>query len=176
MISWSYSRFTSVPSSFDSSVCNSHIGLMASMAAFSAPIMSCSDTSFISPSTIMMFSAEAPTMMSMSASFICSKVGLMTYSPPMRATRTSLIGHSKGISEQANAVEAAKPARASGWSTPSADKSITLTYTSAWKLEGKSGRSTRSTRRDVRISLSLALPSRLVKPPGKRPAAAYCSL
>ena len=90
------------------------MGLMAAMAAFNAPIMSCSDTSFISPSTIMMFSAEAPTMMSMSASFICSKVGSIMYSPFTRATRTSLMGHSKGMSEQARAVEAANPASASG--------------------------------------------------------------
>ena len=115
-------------------------------------------------------------MRSMSASSICAKVGLMTYSPLMRATRTSEIGHSKGISEHANAHDAAKPARASGWSTPSAEKRITLTYTSAWKSAGNSGRNARSTSRHVRISLSLALPSRFVKPPGKRPAAAYCSL
>ena len=108
------------------------MGFMAAMAALRAPIMSCSDTSFISPSTIMMFSADAPTIMSMSASAICWNVGLMTYSPPMRATRTSLMGHSNGISEQARAVEAAKPARASGWSTPSAEKRIMLTNTSAW--------------------------------------------
>ncbi len=123
----------------------------------------------------MMFSAVAPTMRSMSASAICAFVGLMTYSPLMRATRTSEMGHSNGISEQASAQDAAKPARASGWSTPSALKRITFTNTSAWKSLGKSGRRARSTRRQTRISSSFGLPSRLVKPPGKRPAAAYCS-
>jgi len=41
------------------------------------------------------------------------------------------IAYPNGISKQAMAAEAAKPAKASGWSTPSADKSITCTYTSA---------------------------------------------
>ena len=149
---------------------------MASWATLRAWSRSCSDTSFISPSTIMMLSFEAPTMMSMSALFICSKVGSTTYSPFTRATRTSDMGHSNGMSEHASAHEAAKPARASGWSTPSAEKRMMLTNTSAWKSAGKRGRKARSTKRQVRISLSLALPSRFVKPPGKRPAAAYCSL
>ena len=124
----------------------------------------------------MILSFVAPTMRSMSACFICSNVGLMTNSPLTRATRTSEMGNSNGMSEQARAQLAAKPASASGWSTPSAEKSMTFTYTSAWKSLGKSGRRARSTRRQTRISSSLAFPSRFVKPPGKRPAAAYCSL
>ena len=104
---------------------------MASIAAFKAPRRSCSDTSFISPSTIIIFSADAPTMMSISARFISSNVGLITYFPSMRATRTSEIGHSNGISEHASAADAANPARASGWSLPSALRSMMLTNTSA---------------------------------------------
>ena len=69
-----------------------------------------------------------------------------------------------------------RPASASGMSTPSAEKRIMLTYTSAWKLSGKRGRKARSTRRQVRISASEARPSRRVKPPGKRPNAEYFSL
>ena len=61
----------------------------------------------------------------MSAPFICSKGGFMIYSPFTRATLTSLIGKSMGIFEQASAVEAANPAKESGCSTPSADRSIT---------------------------------------------------
>ena len=148
---------------------------MASMATLRACRRSCSDTSFISPSTIMIFSAEAPTMISMSASFICANVGFTTYSPLTLATLTSDMGHSNGMSEHAKAADAAKPANASGCSTPSAERSITLTNTSAWKLLGKSGRRTRSTSLEVRISLSLAFPSLFVNPPGNRPAAAYCS-
>src|SRR5699024_11255108 len=55
----------------------------------------------------------SPTMMSRSASFICEKAGLMTYRPPMRATRTSEMGPPKGMSETASTAEAAKIGRAS---------------------------------------------------------------
>ena len=51
----------------------------------------------------------------------------MTNSPLIRATRTSEIGPSNGISLHARAALAAKPARASGISTPSAENKITLT-------------------------------------------------
>ena len=70
-------------------------------------------------------------MMSMSACLSCSKVGLIMYSPLMRDTRTSEIGPPKGISETARAADAARPAKASGISTPSAEKRMILTYTSA---------------------------------------------
>ena len=42
------------------------------------------------------------------------KVGLITNWPSIRATRTSEIGPPKGMSETANAAEAANPANASG--------------------------------------------------------------
>ena len=70
-------------------------------------------------------------MMSMSAFSSCSKVGLMTNRPSMRATRTSEIGPPKGMSETANADDAASPASASGISMPSDESRMTLTYTSA---------------------------------------------
>ena len=59
-------------------------------------------------------------------------VGLTTYLPSIRATRHSEIGPLKGISDTANAAEAANPASASGMSSPSAENNITFTYTSAW--------------------------------------------
>ena len=55
-----------------------------------------------------------PTMMSRSAASICEKLGLMTYSPSMRATRTSEMGPPNGMSDTASAADAARPARASG--------------------------------------------------------------
>ena len=93
---------------------------------------SASDTSFISPSTIMMLSSVAATMMSMSAFSSCWKVGSMTNSPSMRATRTSEIGPWNGTSDTERAADAASPASASGISMPSAEKSVTLTNVSAW--------------------------------------------
>ena len=83
---------------------------------------SCSLTSCISPSTIMMLSYVAATIRSISAFSSCSKVGLITNWPSIRATRTSEIGPPKGMSETANAAEAANPANASGISIPSAEK------------------------------------------------------
>mgnify|MGYP002556411006 CR=1 FL=1 len=65
------------------------------------------------------------------------------------------LGHGRspgGIAGAAGAAEAANPARESGMSTPSAEKRMILTYTSAWKLSGNKGRRARSTRRQVRIS------------------------
>ena len=79
-----------------------------------APSITSSDTSFISPSTIRMLSIVPPTMMSRSTSCICENVGLMTYSPAMRATRTSEMGPPNGMSDTASAAEAARPASASG--------------------------------------------------------------
>ena len=138
--------------------------------------MSASLTSFISPSTIRMLSIVAPTMMSMSARVFSLKVGLITSLPSIRATRTSEIGPPKGMSDTARAAEAASPASASGWMSRSAEMRFTVTNTSAWKSDGKRGRRARSMSRATRISLSDGRPSRLRKPPGKRPAAAYFSL
>ncbi len=79
-----------------------------------ASAISSSEISSISPSTIITESAEAPTIISRSAFSSCSKLGLITSSPSIRATLTSEIGVSKGMSETWIAAEAAKPARASG--------------------------------------------------------------
>ncbi len=61
-----------------------------------------------------MLSIEAPTNRSISANFNCDADGLITHSLLILATRTSEIGPLKGISETANAAEAAKAASASG--------------------------------------------------------------
>ena len=94
----------------------------------------------------------AATMMSMSVSAISLKLGLILNSPLIRATRTSEIGPSKGMSLTASADEAARPASASGWMSFSAEMRFTFTKTSAWKSSGKRGLSARSTRRAIRIS------------------------
>ena len=78
-----------------------------------------------------MLSSVAATIISRSAFSNCSNVGFTTNSPSMRATRTSEIGPLNGISETAIAAEAARPASASGISTPSAEYSVTFTKVSA---------------------------------------------
>ena len=126
--------------------------LISSWANLMASSMSCSDTSFISPSTIMMFSSVAATISSRSESFIWEKVGLMTNSPLIRLTRTSETGPPNGRSEVARAAEAARPARASGWMSFSAEIRLMLTNTSRWKSSGHSGRMGRSTKRAMSTS------------------------
>ena len=96
--------------------------------------------------------------------------------PLIRPTRTSEIGPLKGMSETANAADAAKPANASGISSPSAETNRIFTNVSAWKSSGNNGRKARSTNRQTKISASEALPSLRVKPPGNLPLAAYLSL
>ena len=130
--SWQYSRLTSLPQASDSSSWAWHCTLIASCATLIASSMSDSCTSDISPSTIMMLSIVAATIISMSALSNSENVGLIINFPSTRATRTSEIGPLKGISETARAAEAAKPANASGISSPSAENNITFTYTSAW--------------------------------------------
>ncbi|OQA49550.1 MAG: hypothetical protein BWY47_00717 [Bacteroidetes bacterium ADurb.Bin302] len=78
-----------------------------------------------------MLSIVAATMMSRSAFSNCSKVGLITNFPSIRATRTSEIGPLNGISLTAIAADAAKPANASGISSPSAEYIVTFTNVSA---------------------------------------------
>ena len=111
-----------------------------------------SDTSFISPSTIIMLSMVAATIMSRSAPSSAWKVGFMTNSPLMRATLTSEMGPPNGMSLTASAADAANPARASGIVSLSAEIRFTVTKVSAWKLSGNKGRKALSIRRDTRIS------------------------
>ncbi len=62
----------------------------------------------------MIFSIVAATMISRSDCSSSDKDGLITSFPLIRATRTSDTGPLKGISDTANAAEAAKQANASG--------------------------------------------------------------
>ena len=70
-------------------------------------------------------------MSSMSARSSCSKLGLITNSPSIRATRTSLMGPLNGMSLTAIAADAARPAKASGISMPSAEYMVMFTKVSA---------------------------------------------
>ena len=135
-----------------SSFCTRQCLLISSWANLIASSMVCSLTSFISPSTIMMFSSVAATMRSRSASFICEKFGLITNSPFILHTRTSETGPPNGRSDVARAQEAARPASASGWMSFSAEMRVTFTNTSRWKSSGQRGRIGLSMRREIRIS------------------------
>ena len=105
---------------------------MASCATFIASIISASETSFISPSTIATLSADAPTIKSISASSICSGEGFTINSPFNRITLTSDIGPLNGISEIAIAVEAASAAKLSGETSGSWEFNDIIICTSAW--------------------------------------------
>ena len=126
--------------------------LISSWANLMDSSMTSSGTSFISPSTIMMFSSVAATISSRSAFSVSLKVGLILNSPSILATRTSEIGPRKGRSLVARAAEAARPARASGWMSFSAETSQMLTNTARWKSSGNNGLRALSTRREIRIS------------------------
>ncbi len=99
----------------------------------------------------------------------CGYVGLMMYSPSMRPTRTPAIVFSSGISESAKAAEAPVIASTSPSFSVSAETTKAMICVSKCQPEGKSGRIGRSMQRLVRTSFSVALPSRLKKPPGMRP-------
>ena len=92
----------------------------------------------------------------------------------MRATRTSEIGNSNGISEQTSAAEAANPLKHLADHTI-ADKSITvrtlLRDSSMGIVVLEHGLQDVKSIFHCRLLYLLSL-----KPPGKRPAAEYCSL
>ena len=96
-----------------------------------ASIISFSETSFISPSTIATLSADAPTIISISADSRSSDEGFITYLLSIRATRTSDIGPLNGMSDIAIADEAAKAANASGFTFSSCEFSEIIICTSA---------------------------------------------
>ena len=83
------------------------------IANSSAEIRSASEISRVPPSTMMRFSAVPATTMSMSLASSCSKVGLATNCPSIRATRTAPIGSGNGMSERFMATEAPISARMS---------------------------------------------------------------
>ena len=136
-----------------------------------ASINSSSVMSFASPSTITMVCSFPDTIISISESSICDRVGLMTNSPSIRPTRTVAIGPLKGISEIINAADAPKPASVSAIFSPSLDNTVIMTCVSHLKDFGKRGRIGRSVNRLVNISCSDGRASRLKKPPGIFPPA-----
>ena len=109
-----------------------HSDLIASWATLRASTISSSDTSFDSPSTIQIFSYEAPTIRLSVELSICSGVGLTTYLPSDLTTLTSDIGPLNGISETVKAADAAKAASASGKTSLSALIRFSITWVSAW--------------------------------------------
>ena len=101
----------------------------------------------------------------------CALSGLMTYSPSTSPTCTEPVGPAQGISEILKAMELPIIAKGSGGMLGSTESAVAMTTTSLYSPFGKRGRIGLSIRREVRIPLSLALPSRFLKPPGILPTA-----
>ena len=132
-VSWQYSLFgLDLAIFFARFNWASHWILIASWAVLIASIISLSETSFISPSTIATLSADAPTIISISADSRSSDEGLITYLLSIRATLTSEIGPLNGMSDIAIADEAANAANASGFTFSSWELSEIIICTSAW--------------------------------------------
>ena len=91
--------------------------------------------------------------------------------PSTRPTRTAATVFSTGISDSASAAPAPVSASTSESFSVSADSTNAITCVSYAHPDGNSGRIGRSMTRLVRVSFSVALPSRLKKPPGMRPDA-----
>ena len=127
--------------------------------------------SFASPSTITMVFSFPETIISISDSSICVRVGFTTNSPLIRPTRTVAIGPLNGISEIISAADAPTPANVSAIFSPSLDKTVMITCVSFLNDFGKSGRIGRSVNRLVNISCSEGRASRLKNPPGILPPA-----
>ena len=105
-----------------------------------------------------------------SSQFCCS-VGLITNWPSSRPIRTAPTGPKNGSGDSISAADAPLMHRMSCGLTMSAESTVQMTCTSLRKPFGHSGRIGRSIMRAVRVARSLALPSRLKKPPGILPAA-----
>ena len=73
------------------------------------------------------------------------------------------------MSEMLSAMELPIIAYTSGWMSGSTDIAVQITETSFKNPFGNKGLIGRSIRRDVKIALSLARPSRFLKPPGILP-------
>ena len=99
------------------------------------------------------------------------RTGLTTSFPSMRPTRAPAIGPVKGISEIESAAEAPIMARIPVSFSLSAERTVATIWISLYNPCGKRGRMGRSIMREVRISKSESLASRLRKPPGIFPTA-----
>ena len=91
-------------------------------------------------------------IISNSAFLSSERFGLTTNFPSIFATLTSEMGPSNGISEQVIAVEAAKPASASGIVSASPEIRLMMTCVSFRYVSGNNGRMVRSTILDTSIS------------------------
>ena len=130
-----------------------------------------SGTSRAPASTMMTDSSVAAITRSSALSSRLSKVGFTTSRPSTSPTRTAPNGPRKGTPATHTAADAPFIARIAGSFSWSAETASTISWISLRKPLGKSGRSGRSMRREVRISFSAGRPSRLKNPPGMRPPA-----
>ncbi len=137
--------------------------MMASPISFSG---SCS----AKPSIIRIDLLEPATIRSSVLSAICWTVGITISSLSIIPIRTAAMGPLNGMPEIRNAALPPVMLSTSGLFSPSQDITLDMTWTSSRYPFGNSGRSGRSVRRHVRISLVVGRPSRFRYPPANLPA------
>ena len=98
-------------------------------------------------------------------------VGFITYLPSTMPTTTAPVGPWKGMSEMERAIELPSIAKGSGAMSGSTDNAVATTVTSLNSPLGKRGLIGLSINLEVKMALSLALPSLLLKLPGILPIA-----
>ena len=130
-----------------------------------------SGSSLASDSTIITASCVPAMTRSSALLAISSSSGLSTRLPLTRPTRAAPIGPRNGRPDSVSAADAATMPTISGSFSRSCDSTVTTTWVSFLKPSRNNGRTGRSIRREVSVSFSLGLPSRLKKPPGILPAA-----
>ena len=127
----SYSLFSELtPTSSISSFWALIWALISSWAYLIASVISSSEISLNSPSTITTESSLAPTIISISDSSSWAFDGFIKKFPSILATLTSEIGPSNGISDNDSAAEAARPTNASGITFSSWDINCIITWVS----------------------------------------------
>ena len=131
-----------------------------------ASSISCSLTCFAPASTMRIASFVPETVRCILDFSLSSSVGLMIYLPSTIATRQEPVGPWKGMSEMLSAIDEPSIAIGSGATSGSTESAVAITVTSLKNPFGKRGRRGLSIRRDVKIALSLGLPSRFLNPPG----------
>ncbi len=136
-----------------------------------ASYISGSGNSCPNPSIITIVLSVEATTRSRSLAFSSSAVGKVTSLPSTRPSRTAPMGPMKGTRAIKRVAEAPLIEGTSASLTRSAEIGPAWIWTSSRYESGKSGRIGRSMRRDVKISLVVGRPSRLMNPPGNLPAA-----
>ena len=164
-ISWSGSRLANsnlgLPISSLISLMNLIMLWLASWPAIIALYISSSDTQSAPASIIAILSLVEATVVAILLTFLCSSVGLITYSPSIIPTEQPEIGPFHGTSEIEIAIEAPIIATISGWQSGSTLITVQTIETSLRILLSKRGRIGRSITRLVRIACSEGLPSLL---------------